>query len=367
MGAIQPFQKEVIRAPKLEAETVKDRGNCIAPSMTQDQCQIITAPNATHSSTTDPEVRQEDNDKGGVQAETTKGEKLHVDESACNTVPAVKEEEWMTINDENFLNEIIHEFEQFEKDYCEGPTVSRSTPQGPCCSNPHVLANHTTATKHDVTPSRTWLVSHIAPVTLLPPSHHQLPDRQLQEAELNIHPSLRQLQTSTSTASATPKMPSHMPTVNSFLQQQQTATCICTSIPSSTKTASHIPTASTCSPQKPSAKLGDIAAVTPSTPSTSFRTPSTVQWVKLKSSQSTSPSLLGSPQPFNGGKITPPLCNCGKRAKRKVVTSPGPNQGKPFFSCPGGRTSGCQYFRWECSSPYGATHTSTVNLSSEYT
>lgn len=66
-----------------------------------------------------------------------------------------------------------------------------------------------------------------------------------------------------------------------------------------------------------------------------------------------------------GGKITPPMCGCGRRAKKNNVVSPGPNQGRGFYSCPnrkgGGRSSesalcdstnrrskqGCGYFKWE--------------------
>ena len=99
---------------------------------------------------------------------------------------------------------------------------------------------------------------------------------------------------------------------------------------------------------------------------TIFQTPSTVQWMRAKSFQSSTCSS-GSPQPFNGGKLTPPLCGCGKRARRRLVTSPGPNQGRPFFSCPAGRDSGCQYFRWETLIPHTSLHTDTaVDLSSEY-
>lgn len=59
-------------------------------------------------------------------------------------------------------------------------------------------------------------------------------------------------------------------------------------------------------------------------------------------------------------RITPPLCNCGKRTRRKTVFSPGPNQGRPYYSCCGRRQSGrfglrdvtnyqggCNFFKWE--------------------
>ncbi|KAL8590139.1 hypothetical protein ACOMHN_010334 [Nucella lapillus] len=53
-------------------------------------------------------------------------------------------------------------------------------------------------------------------------------------------------------------------------------------------------------------------------------------------------------------KATPPLCRCGRRAKRRLVQSPGPNQGRWFFSCLKGTAStataksiGCGFFQWE--------------------
>ncbi len=51
---------------------------------------------------------------------------------------------------------------------------------------------------------------------------------------------------------------------------------------------------------------------------------------------------------------TPPMCNCGKRARLLTAQKPGPNQGRSFFSCHdgGGRSSGppakgCKFFQWE--------------------
>lgn len=57
-----------------------------------------------------------------------------------------------------------------------------------------------------------------------------------------------------------------------------------------------------------------------------------------------------------GGKITSPLCACGRRAKRQVVSNGGPNHGRGFYSCPvrqsgsrGRIQKGCEFFKWESS------------------
>ncbi|NWX95540.1 ERI2 exoribonuclease, partial [Nothoprocta ornata] len=71
-----------------------------------------------------------------------------------------------------------------------------------------------------------------------------------------------------------------------------------------------------------------------------------------------SPAILNSTVNLNQSvraakneKITPPLCNCGRRAKRLYVSNSGPNHGKPFFCCPvgkhEGKRQGCGYFKWE--------------------
>ncbi|XP_033119269.1 uncharacterized protein LOC117118712 [Anneissia japonica] len=52
-------------------------------------------------------------------------------------------------------------------------------------------------------------------------------------------------------------------------------------------------------------------------------------------------------------KITPPMCRCGRRTRRKIASRPGPDQNRPFFVCP--KSNGCQvkeqrgcgYFQWE--------------------
>lgn len=91
----------------------------------------------------------------------------------------------------------------------------------------------------------------------------------------------------------------------------------------------------------------------------SFKTPNISRWLNSKCcTNSFSPSPV-SPKDSSsifslaggGGKITPPLCGCGRRAKRKFVCSPGPNEGLPFYVCPNSRGSdrkrGCNYFKWE--------------------
>ncbi|CAL9699826.1 unnamed protein product [Knipowitschia caucasica] len=49
-----------------------------------------------------------------------------------------------------------------------------------------------------------------------------------------------------------------------------------------------------------------------------------------------------------GCRITSPLCECGRRAKRQTVSNGGPNQGRAFFCCPGKRNDKrCGFFKWE--------------------
>ncbi|XP_038843785.1 ERI1 exoribonuclease 2-like [Salvelinus namaycush] len=57
--------------------------------------------------------------------------------------------------------------------------------------------------------------------------------------------------------------------------------------------------------------------------------------------------------PTRSTKITAPLCDCGRRAKRLTVCNGGPNQGRAFYCCavrkhgPGGTRKGCELFNWE--------------------
>ncbi|KAK6170665.1 hypothetical protein SNE40_019000 [Patella caerulea] len=53
----------------------------------------------------------------------------------------------------------------------------------------------------------------------------------------------------------------------------------------------------------------------------------------------------------SGMMATPPLCNCGRRSKRRMVQNPGPNIGRFFFACRLGSRDdpkvGCGMFQWE--------------------
>ncbi|XP_056890772.1 ERI1 exoribonuclease 2 [Takifugu flavidus] len=55
-----------------------------------------------------------------------------------------------------------------------------------------------------------------------------------------------------------------------------------------------------------------------------------------------------------GQRVTSPLCSCGRRAKRQLVSNGGPNHGRGFFCCPVRRSGGvgkvqkgCEFFKWE--------------------
>lgn len=79
--------------------------------------------------------------------------------------------------------------------------------------------------------------------------------------------------------------------------------------------------------------------------------------IKTKLTSPATPPIVS----FNGGGVTPPLCQCGRRTRRRSVVNPGPNQGRAFFTCSlnHGRSGlgssvsnkkskgGCTFFRWE--------------------
>ncbi|NXE47009.1 ERI2 exoribonuclease, partial [Casuarius casuarius] len=85
-----------------------------------------------------------------------------------------------------------------------------------------------------------------------------------------------------------------------------------------------------------------------------------------------SPAILNSTVNLNQSvraakneKPTPPLCNCGRRAKRLYVSNTGPNHGKAFFCCPvskhEGNKKGCGYFKWEYTFLKEKSNVLTVN------
>ncbi|XP_076997728.1 ERI1 exoribonuclease 2 isoform X2 [Tamandua tetradactyla] len=76
---------------------------------------------------------------------------------------------------------------------------------------------------------------------------------------------------------------------------------------------------------------------------------------RRSSSEKVLPSILASTvnlqEPWKSGKMTPPLCKCGRRSKRLLVSNNGPNHGKVFYCCPIGKyqenRKRCDYFKWE--------------------
>ncbi|XP_017377927.1 ERI1 exoribonuclease 2-like [Cebus imitator] len=70
-----------------------------------------------------------------------------------------------------------------------------------------------------------------------------------------------------------------------------------------------------------------------------------------KLSPSVLPSIVNLQEPWKSGKMTPPLCKCGRGSRRLVVSNNGPNHGKVFYCCPIGKYQEnrkcCGYFKWE--------------------
>ena len=228
---------------------------------------------------------------------------------------------WGAGEEENFLEGVMQELDAFERAIDSEQIANSHTPKQNLSHAPqHNIQCTSQYSKEQTerakisgnvtTPSRTQCIPHIAPVTLLPPSNVCVKQCGPQK---NIRQDVKQ----------------HG--IQKVSQLSDSTNC------SNKATVCESSTCAETDKQGEGSRVG--AAV-----SGGFCTPSTSQWLKTKNSFS---SIRHSPTPFNGGKLTPPLCNCGKRAKRKIVTSPGPNQGKPFFSCSKGRMLGCHYFKWE--------------------
>ncbi|XP_040611390.1 ERI1 exoribonuclease 2 isoform X1 [Mesocricetus auratus] len=85
------------------------------------------------------------------------------------------------------------------------------------------------------------------------------------------------------------------------------------------------------------------------------------------------PSILTSTvnlqEPWERGKMTPPLCKCGRRSKRLIVSNNGPNHGKAFYCCPVGKHQDdrkcCGYFKWEQTLQKERANSKALSRSSE--
>lgn len=86
----------------------------------------------------------------------------------------------------------------------------------------------------------------------------------------------------------------------------------------------------------------------------SSTTPNRSNSVNNSSVFKTPNSILHNESSKNQSKMlkTPPMCQCGRRSRRKKVQTPGPNIGRNFYCCPFGRrnsgsSDGCNFFAWE--------------------
>ncbi|NWH28861.1 ERI2 exoribonuclease, partial [Grus americana] len=125
-------------------------------------------------------------------------------------------------------------------------------------------------------------------------------------------------------------------------------------LPGNYSTPSEVPKRKPTSPKTfPPAKKQSFAIYQEKTASFDHSLP-----VRSSSLPKVYPAILNSTLDLNrsvravkNGKPTPPLCNCGRRAKKLHVSNAGPNHGKGFFCCPVGKhegnKKGCGYFKWE--------------------
>ena len=191
---------------------------------------------------------------------------------------------------------------------------------------------------HGHTPSRTECISHITPVTLL-----------LREATVHqdSKQSFKRASKSNCQSTCVTNSFTGLPTTPIEYQGSVSSGVVKESPPSHLKACPGA-SASACA----TSQCGSSSGI--------FRTPNTSEWIRFKNQCSNS-SLRTMTTPQNSSvdniilansvKVTPPLCSCGRRAKRKSVCTPGPNEGKPFFVCPNSSGSnkrqGCGFFKWE--------------------
>lgn len=80
-------------------------------------------------------------------------------------------------------------------------------------------------------------------------------------------------------------------------------------------------------------------------------------------------STVNLQEPWKTGKMTPPLCKCGRRSKRLIVSNNGPNHGKAFYCCPVGKyredRKCCGYFKWEQALQKERANSKSLSHSSE--
>ena len=195
-------------------------------------------------------------------------------------------------------------------------------------------------------------------------------------------------------ASSDSEGPNYLPTVNTVIGKSLTGRAVTdyVNIPTSfsdsvTRSSSKPWTSPTCSTNQiisPFPVKSNFYCRQTSTPIISDRHGNS-RMSASSSSNGSSPSLFKTPSISNScreqtpgtssmsycsltGKATPPLCKCGKRTKRKLVSAEGPNEGKPFYCCCMNRQKGCGFFQWESSilKKYHGSEFSSELLTSEY-
>ena len=176
---------------------------------------------------------------------------------------------------------------------------------------------YVSASCNQYTPSRASVMSHVKPLTLQ------------SSATINKDP----LESST-TSSVTHHNPKQLMTSLCIKQDEYcTSTTITTSC-NEKQTTFKTPTSLVYTSSNVSSSSRDS-----SSSKSLFKTPNSAEWIRVKGSSSYRQNL----------KVTPPLCGCGKRSRRKVTSTPGPNQGQSFFACSKSRTNGCGFFQWDYS------------------
>lgn len=319
------------------------------------------------------------------------------------------EKDWDSVDDD-FMKDIVKELDNLESDHVTATSISASqipkesvchsrttqittikklpfTSPSQSCGTVTPLqtmpVNLSSVNKPSFTPSRTECISHIAPITLLPSGPDKL---SISKQTFKTDSSLKCMSMPASKVSliGTYLSPSHSQMEKTSLVTKvdvkrtptfdtNVKTTINETPPSEMNASPVVPSASKCEQCIP--RSSDKV----------FRTPNTSEWMRHKSLCSSSlhsASTICTPQNSTmdrvilacRGKVTPPLCNCGRRAKRRTVSTAGPNEGRPFYVCPNGsgssRRKGCNFFKWECHVSTGiqknVTGNSCYDLNSEY-